>query len=37
LTNVETCMQQTLGNLISEAVATFPKQSLDEWILDYPL
>ncbi len=37
LTNVETCMQQTLGNLISQAVATFPKQSLDEWILDYPL
>ena len=23
--------------MISEAVATFPKQSLDEWILDYPL
>ena len=37
LSNVETSMQQTIGNLISEAVATFPKQSLDEWILDYPL
>ena len=30
-------MQQTMGNLISQAVSTFPKQSLDEWILDYPL
>ncbi len=30
-------MQQTMGHLISQAVSTFPKQSLDEWILDYPL
>jgi hypothetical protein len=37
LSNVETSMQQTIGNLISDAVGTFPKQSLDEWILDYPL
>ena len=30
-------MQVTIGSLIAQAVASFPKQSLDEWILDYPL
>lgn len=29
-------MQETVGKLINYAVNTFPKQSLDEWILDYP-
>jgi hypothetical protein len=37
LASVEITMQQTLSSLISHAVASFPKQSLDEWILDYPL
>lgn len=32
----ETNMQDTIGKLINYAVNTFPKQSLDEWILDYP-
>ena len=37
LSSVEITMQQTVGTLISSAVSSFPKQSLDEWILDYPL
>ena len=37
LASVEITMQQTLSSMISQAVASFPKQSLDEWILDYPL
>ena len=36
LQGVETGMQESVGKLISQAVNTFPKQSLDEWILDYP-
>jgi len=36
LQNAETSMQETIGKLINYAVNTFPKQSLDEWILDYP-
>jgi hypothetical protein len=37
LTKVEIKMQQTVGSLVSQAVGSFPKQSLDEWIMDYPL
>ncbi|CAG9319683.1 unnamed protein product [Blepharisma stoltei] len=29
-------MKDTLAKMISFAVATFPKQSLDEWVLDFP-
>ena len=29
-------MQETIGKVINYAVNTFPKQSLDEWSLDYP-
>lgn len=29
-------MKDTLAKMISYAVATFPKQSLDEWVLDFP-
>jgi hypothetical protein len=29
-------MQETVGKMINFAVSSFPKQSLDEWILDYP-
>ena len=36
LQGVEANMQETVGKLINYAVSTFPKQSLDEWILDYP-
>eukprot|EP00347_Sterkiella_histriomuscorum_P021796 403332737 len=36
LQGAETNMQETVGKLINYAVNTFPKQSLDEWILDYP-
>jgi len=36
LQGVESNMQETIGKLINYAVNTFPKQSLDEWILDYP-
>ena len=37
LHSIEIGMQQTIGGLIGQAVSSFPKQSLDEWILDYPL
>lgn len=37
LQGVEVAMQATIGSMIGQAVASFPKQSLDEWILDYPL
>ena len=37
LHEVEIAMQTTIGQLIGQAVASFPKQSLDEWIMDYPL
>jgi len=36
LQGVESNMQESIGKLINYAVNTFPKQSLDEWILDYP-
>ena len=29
-------MQETVAKMINYAVSSFPKQSLDEWILDYP-
>ena len=36
LQGTESAMQETVGKLINYSVNTFPKQSLDEWILDYP-
>lgn len=36
LQKVELAMQETIGKSINYAVASFPKQSLDEWILDHP-
>ena len=36
LQKVEMSMQETIGKNINYAVASFPKQSLDEWILDHP-
>lgn len=36
LQKVEQSMQDTIGKNINYAVASFPKQSLDEWILDHP-
>ena len=30
-------MQETVGKNLHYAVSSFPKQSLDEWILDFPL
>ena len=36
LQKVEQSMQETIGKNINYAVASFPKQSLDEWILDHP-
>ena len=33
---VERQMKETLSKMISYAVTTFPKQSLDEWVLDFP-
>jgi hypothetical protein len=36
LQKVELSMQETVGKRINYAVASFPKQSLDEWILDHP-
>jgi len=33
---VESEMQSTIAKMISYAVSSFPKQSLDLWILDYP-
>ena len=34
---VEGSMQDSVGKMIHYAVSSFPKQSLDEWILDFPL
>lgn len=36
LLEVEKQMKETLSKMISFSVATFPKQSLDEWVLDFP-
>jgi len=36
LKEVETQMQDSVSKLIGYAVTSFPKQSLDEWIIDYP-
>jgi hypothetical protein len=36
LQKVELSMQSTVGKNINYAVASFPKKSLDEWILDHP-
>ena len=36
LQKVELSMQTTVGKNINYAVASFPKKSLDEWILDHP-
>lgn len=36
LQKVELSMQNTVGKNINYAVASFPKKSLDEWILDHP-
>ena len=36
LQKVELSMQNTVGKNINFAVASFPKKSLDEWILDHP-
>lgn len=36
LKKVEESMQETIAKMIIYAVSSFPKQSLDEWILDYP-
>lgn len=36
LKDVENQMQDTVAKLIGYAVSSFPKQSLDEWIVDYP-
>ena len=36
LQKVEFSMQSTVGKNINYAVASFPKKSLDEWILDHP-
>ena len=33
---VEKQMKESLSKMINFAVSTFPKQSLDEWVLDYP-
>ena len=33
---VEKQMKESLSKMVSYAVTTFPKQSLDEWVLDYP-
>ena len=37
LSSIEITMQQTVSSHISHAVTSFPRQSLDEWILDHPL
>lgn len=36
LVKVEEGMQETVAKMINYAVSSFPNQSLDEWILDYP-
>jgi hypothetical protein len=36
LLKVEYSAQETVGKLIGHAVSSFPKQPLDEWIIDYP-
>lgn len=36
LMEIEKQMKETLSKMISFSVATFPKQSLDEWVLDFP-
>ena len=36
LGEVEKQMKESLGKMVSFAVGTFPKQSLDEWVLDFP-
>ena len=36
LLKTEYCAQETIGKLIGHAVSSFPKQPLDEWIIDYP-
>ena len=35
LCDVETSMQKTIAKMINYAVSSFPKQSLDEWILSH--
>lgn len=37
LSAIESTMQETVGKNLHYAVSSFPKQSLDEWILDFPL
>lgn len=36
LLKVEYCAQETVSKMIGYAVSSFPKQPLDEWIVDYP-
>ncbi|CAG9323337.1 unnamed protein product [Blepharisma stoltei] len=36
LLEVEKEMKSTLGNMVKDTVSYFSKQSLDEWILDFP-
>ena len=36
LLKTEFCAHETIGKLIGNAVSSFPKQPLDEWIVDYP-
>lgn len=36
LTGVEYSAQETVSKMIGYAVSSFPKQPLDEWIIDYP-
>lgn len=36
LLKVEYCSQETVSKMIGYAVSSFPKQPLDEWIIDYP-
>ena len=36
LKEIETQMTDTVAKMIGYAVSSFPKQSLDEWIIDYP-
>lgn len=37
MSELEVEIGTTLRKLVSAAIASFPKQSLDEWILDYPI
>lgn len=36
ISEVERQMKESISKMLSFAVSTFPKQSLDEWVLDYP-